>query len=238
MFMKPIAYSFPLVIVISLGALGVVYSNGASTTNHTNEVVDVRKNIQASPTLQTEAYQGALRKALQLLTIPEGYALTSVQSHTQNAEDVWVFRYEKESGENNGLGGEHYSFTVTQEHHKLLGFTWMDRRWADGEPVTKERAKEAAREFLDQVEPGLFAQLENLWIDLHDETITVHNNGVKEAVTVSGMKYKCYLKEQDEYAWVIVGSSGEVITFEQGIKWDNGRLTEKWLHDSWLQAKQ
>lgn len=30
----------------------------------------------------------------------------------------------------------------------------------------------------------------------------------------------------------------KIMTFEQGIKWEGGRITEKWLHDSWLLEHQ
>lgn len=85
----------------------------------------------------------------------------------------------------------------------------------------------------------MFEKLENLWIDRHDEIITLKDEKNNESVniTISGMKYKCYLKDKDNYAWIIVGPDGKVITFEQGIIWDNGRVTEKWLHDSWLKNK-
>lgn len=176
-------------------------------------------------------------RALQPLTIPDGYVLKNIQSQTQNGEDVQWFRYEKASGENNGVGGEHFSFVVTKNSNILLGFTWMDKSLVEGELPTKEATKEVAKEFLDTVEPGLFAKLDNLWIDKHDESITIKNDAEQENVTISGMKYKCYLKENDDYAWVIVGRNGKVITFEQGIKWINGRVTEKWLHDSWINNK-
>ncbi|MED1105005.1 hypothetical protein [Bacillus paramycoides] len=99
-----------------------------------------------------------------------------------------------------------------------------------GELPTQKRTEEIAHLFLEKVEPGLFHCLENLWIRPHDESVII--NGKQTIVT--GMKYKCYLPDKDSYAWVIVGSNDQVITFEQGIKWENGRLTEKWLHDSWF----
>lgn len=48
------------------------------------------------------------------------------------------------------------------------------------------------------------------------------------------MKYKCFNRDEDNYTWIIVGPCGQVIAFEQGIIWNNGRVTEKWLHDSWV----
>jgi len=52
------------------------------------------------------------------------------------------------------------------------------------------------------------------------------------------MKYKCYVPENDSWTWVIVGPDGNIMAFEQDIKWKGGRITEKWLHDSWLLEHQ
>ncbi|MCM3766328.1 hypothetical protein [Neobacillus niacini] len=175
--------------------------------------------------------QPPLEAALQVLSIPEGYEVKEIRSGKHNEVDVWIFRYEKSTGENNGLGGEHYSFTVDRVSHKILGVTWIDQRFASGQQLPSERRTEQlAQFFLNLTEPELFERLENHWIRPHDEIITV--NG--EKVTITGMKYKCYLPDEGTWAWVIVGPDEHIITFEQGIKWENGRVTEKWLHDNWL----
>ncbi|MGS2779858.1 hypothetical protein ACVBAX_21175 [Robertmurraya sp. GLU-23] len=80
-----------------------------------------------------EYQQEALNHALTKLTIPEGYEGKSVRSVKQDKVDVWVFRYEKANGENNGLGGEQYSFTVTQDKYKVVGVMWMDQRFEKGQ---------------------------------------------------------------------------------------------------------
>ncbi|ASJ57609.1 hypothetical protein BP422_19450 [Brevibacillus formosus] len=187
------------------------------------------------PEVKEQDYSKALQSALQLLRVPEGYQLKSAQEHKQNQNVVWVFRYEKISGDNNGLGGEHFSFVVEKNTYKILGVTWMDQRLAAGELPSKEETKAFAKTFLSKAQPGLFEKLENLWIDNHDETIVVTKGDKRETVTISGMKYKCYLPEENNYVWVIVGPGGQIITFEQGIIWSNGRVTEKWLHDSWVE---
>ncbi|WAA09868.1 hypothetical protein OE104_00345 [Fervidibacillus albus] len=157
--------------------------------------------------------------------------MKNVFSGKQNEAEVWIFRFEKANGENNGLGGEHYSFTVNKESDKILGFTWMDKRFESGQELpTKKQTEEIAKSFLNRIEPGLFDRLENLWIRPHDELITVDG----QQMTITGMKYKCYLPDEDTYAWLIIGPDKKIITFEQGIKWESGRITEKWLHDSWL----
>lgn len=184
---------------------------------------------------EEKAYQIVLNKALGVIDIPEGYQFKEVRSGKQNEVEVMVFRYEKSDLLNNGLEGEHYSFTIEQESHKIVGITWMDQRFASNQQLPSEkRTEELVKEFLNNIQSGLFDQLENHWIRPHDEVITV-NNG---ALTVTGMKYKCYVQESDSWAWVIVGPDEKIMTFEQNIKWVGGRITEKWLHDSWLLEHQ
>lgn len=176
-------------------------------------------------------YQNALNQVLKTISIPEGYAFKNVESREQNDHHVWIFRYEKSNKENNGLGGEHYSFTIDKDSYEILGITWMDQNFTSGKQLpSKERTEEIVKSFLNSVQPGLFERLDNHWIRPHDEVISI--NGRK--VTITGMKYKCYLPEDDTWAWVIVAPNEDIITFEQGIKWEKGRVTEKWLHDNWL----
>jgi hypothetical protein len=207
-----------------------VYVENFQQKEQVNEVNNMRK-VKQNGSVTEQDYQPVLNVALKLLEIPEGYELNSVFGRKQNESDVWVFRYERLNGENNGLNGEHYSFTVDNESHEILGVTWMDQRFASGQQLPSEKlTKELAQTFLNRTQPGLFDRLENHWIRPHDELITA--NGKK--VIVTGMKYKCYLPEEDTWAWVIVGPEEKIITFEQRIKWEGGRLTEKWLHDIWL----
>jgi hypothetical protein len=49
----------------------------------------------------------------------------------------------------------------------------MDKSLAIGQLPSKEETRNAARQFLHKVEPGLFKKLSNLWIDKHDEIIQV-----------------------------------------------------------------
>src|SRR3954451_22173861 len=93
--------------------------------------------------------QEALNHVLKKLSIPEGYDWKEVRSGKQDGVDVWVFRYEKSNGENNGLKGEHYSFTVTQDTYKILGVMWMDQRFEKGQPLpSHEKTREIVKGFL------------------------------------------------------------------------------------------
>ncbi|WMJ77107.1 MULTISPECIES: hypothetical protein [unclassified Sedimentibacter] len=161
--------------------------------------------------------------------MPENYTLTQVREGVQDGENVFVFRYTK--SDNTELLGEHFSFTVMEKNNRLLGVTWMDKQFEKGTKLpSKEETTKIAKEYLAKVEPDLWGKLKNLWIDLHDETIIVDGKNV----IVTGMKYKCFIPTEDTYAWVIVGLDGKVITFERGIVWQGGRVSEKWLHDAWL----
>ncbi len=180
----------------------------------------------------TSEQQLALDHTLKMINIPEEYHFSQIMEGKQNGLHVLIFRYTKDT--NHPIGGEHYSFTITVDTHQLLGTTWMDKRFKKNSVLpSKERTKEIAKEYLAKVEPTLFAKLNNLWIEAHDEIIIANN----EEVIITGMKYKCFIPEEDTYAWVIVGSDENVITFERGIIWQDGRVTEKWLHDSWLRGQ-
>ncbi|WP_374966544.1 hypothetical protein [Lysinibacillus sp. RS5] len=221
-----------LVTSVAIAAITVIVVTFAINQKSNYEV---KKMQQHELKNEEETYQIALDKALEVIDIPEGYHFKEVRSGKQNDVDVFVFRYEKENLDNNGLGGEHYSFTVEQESHKIIGITWMDQRFASNQQLPSEkRTEEIVQVFLNKVQSGLFDQLENQWIRPHDEDIKVN----KEALTLTGMKYKCYVPENDSWAWVIVGPDGNIMAFEQDIKWKGGRITEKWLHDSWLLEHQ
>lgn len=214
------------------------YQNRYEVNNSMNQDVIRHITPENKENQPKQAYSDSLQKALAVVSIPEDYTLQHVHSQKQNQHDVWVFRYEKADGENNGLGGEHFSFVTDQTSHRLLGVTWMDDRLSTGELPNKEQTQLIARAFLDRVEPGLFPKLENLWIDKHTEVITVQGQTGAKEVTITGIKYKCYRKDTDDYTWVIVGPGGTIIAFEQGIVWQGGRVTEKWLHDTWLKEQQ
>lgn len=168
----------------------------------------------------------------QKVNIPTGYNLEAMQKVSVDGISAILFRYTK--GVNNKINGEHFSFVVTQNKpYKILGFTSMDTKYIDKKQLSKKETEDIAKQFLKAIDPHLANELSNIWIDRHDEEITIGG----EKKTVSGMKYKCYNKSQNNYAWVIVGHDGSIETFERDIIWSNGmqkRVTEKWLHDSWL----
>lgn len=80
------------------------------------------KNLCEQSTPLVDEASEALTAALEALTIPKGYVFKSLQIEVQNSKDTWVFRYEKTSFENNGFGGEHFSFVLDKVNRRILGF--------------------------------------------------------------------------------------------------------------------
>ncbi|MCQ9617426.1 hypothetical protein L1889_12610 [Paenalcaligenes niemegkensis] len=177
--------------------------------------------------------QKALDQALTKLSIPEGYVLKDTTEVKQDSVNAWVFRYEKSSGENNGMGGEHYSFTVTQDTHKILGMIWLSQDFEKGQPLlSHEETTNIVKAFLQKVEPGLFERSENRWIRPEDFSIRVSGKDT----TLTGVRYKLYVPTEGKWGWVIVAPDGNVMTFEQDMIWMGGRISEMWLHDHWVSS--
>lgn len=179
----------------------------------------------------------ARREALDRLEVSAGYSPRGVAWREHDGRQVWHFRYEKASAENCGLGGEHFSFTVDVLSGEILGVTWMDGRFSAQRVPSEEEAHAEARRFLCRAAPGLKDEVSVLWVDRHDETITVSG----EQTPVCGTKVKMRRGSEGDYAWVIVGrateGSPEVVTFERDIVWDSKkghRATQFWLCDEYL----
>ena len=181
-----------------------------------------------------EQFTPYLRDLEQLISIPVEYELQEVQTDIQqNNEAVIRFRYGLISKEV-ALDAEHYSAVVRVADKKLLGLMAIRREAIVSNPdalPTVEEATDITKAFLENLEPGYFEKLENLWIDRHDEPLYI--DGVEQIV--SGMKYKCYVPSERGYAWVVIDKNREIMIFERGVHWENnGRTTEKWLYDEYL----
>jgi len=166
------------------------------------------------------------------INIPDEFQFHSVSQVKSNNISAYLFRYQKNKNET--LNGEHFSFLISKNERQILGFTNMSKKYSDTNLLSKNDTEVIAKKFLAKVDKPLSEELRNLWINRHDEKIL---DDVSKATTIVGMKYKCYLSAQDDYAWVIVGYDGTVITYERNIKWnieESYRVTEKWLHDDWV----
>lgn len=167
--------------------------------------------------------------------IPKEYHFHSVKKVKIDNNFAYLFRYQKNIDDK--LNEEHFSFIISEKEKQILGFTNMNKKYINQNMLSKSKTEEIARGFLNKIDALLSKSLKNLWIEKHDEEIIIG----KEKMIVSGMKYKCFNASSNDYAWVIVGFDGSIITFERNIIWDNRaqkRVTEKWLHDNWLKNQQ
>lgn len=188
-------------------------------------------DIKSVSLAETQTYLTEFEK---VHDIPNDYHFHSVNKVNVDDITAYLFRFEKQ--ENKNIGGEYFSFLISEDK-EILGFTNMDKKYATAKMLSKSETQRIAKEFLLKTDKLLATDLKNLWIEKHDEEILI--NGQK--MILSGMKYKCYRSSQKDYAWVIVGFDGSIMTFERNIRWNtiaHKRITEKWLHDSWLKEHQ
>ncbi|GAB5565206.1 MAG: hypothetical protein Wins2KO_22690 [Winogradskyella sp.] len=165
--------------------------------------------------------------------IPNEFHFHSVQKVQIDSILAYLFRYQK--NDNDELRGQHFSFIVSENEKKILGFTNMDIKYSNCKMISKAETEIIARDFLLKMDAKLFESLENLWIAPHNEELILNN----DKTAICGMKYKCFSSSNNDYAWVIVGFNGEIITYERDIKWNSEekkRITHKWLHDNWVNS--
>lgn len=170
---------------------------------------------------------------------PEKYKQVSTRDVTVDGERATLTRFERQDGRNAGLGGEHYSIVVN-EAGVLKGFAHMDLAYTSNTLPSRERTRDIAMDFLKEFAPDLLPRMAISWIEPHDEPLRVVREGRPELITVTGMKVKMRNTEDGRWFWVIVGANEQVMVFERDIVWitmPGRRQTEKWLHDSWLAAR-
>lgn len=177
------------------------------------------------------------------LAEPEGYTERLRMSVTVDGKNAVLTRFEKQSGENSGLYGEHIS-TVTTVDGQLQGFVRMDLKNVVADPAVlpkPERAEAIANAYLTEVAPDLLQDRRVLWVDAHEETLRIRRGTDDyQEIKVQGMKVKSRNTRTGLYFWVIVGADEQVMVFERDIRWitfPGKRGTEKWLHDAWLAKK-
>ncbi|MDO5616991.1 MAG: hypothetical protein Q4G16_12415 [Cruoricaptor ignavus] len=208
-----------ILILSALLISTTVFVMATKANPQTTEINPISEN-------DTQTY---LKEFEKVITIPEDYKFHSVEKVKANKIPAYLFRFEKQ--ENKGWEGEHFSFIIS-ENKEILGYTNMDKKYANTKILSKTETENIAKKFLSKIDQNLADNLKNLWIERHDEEIII--NGKK--TILAGMKYKCYRSSEDDYTWVIVGFDGSIITFERNIKWNDfaqKRITEKWLHDNY-----
>lgn len=208
------------------------------TTISTTQIMKVKDGNLKFKALEQVSYSDAkpyLEAFQKAIEIPCGYIFRSAYKVKADNVKAYLFRFEK--SDNKVISGEHYSFVISEKDKQILGFSNMDKKYSNVKMLSKSETEKIAKDFLLKLDNSLANELKNLWIERHDEEIMI--NG--KTTVITGMKYKCYRASQNDYAWVIIGSDGSIITFERNIKWNNNehkRITEKWLHDSWLAEKK
>jgi hypothetical protein len=227
----------PGIAVVALTAAGAAFAANAAGDDRPTPAVE---HVTVSPSWKDEPMpQTAVTDAHRLeadalsgtgLEIPADWDIVDVREERHDDRRVTVIRHQP--GEHL-LGAEHAS-VVIDEHGTILGFTRLQAGEHDG-LLDDGEAESIALAFVERVAPDFADGAEVAWVDRHDEIVT-DASGAEQ--TVSGMKVKMH-HENGLYGWVIVGSDGQVITFERDITWDSGegrRGTQMWLHDSWIAA--
>ncbi|HLX53991.1 MAG TPA: hypothetical protein VKR58_08615 [Aquella sp.] len=171
---------------------------------------------------------------------------------------IWVRLKLKDNHDQ--LNGPHISLIYEESSECLLAYTRFNNS-NNSDLSTHQIALDSSIHFLKQLAPDLIKSdtpipqlnaidtgermvfkpelpidnVELQWIGVHDETFDSHG----EFVIVSGLKVKMYIPNTGLWAWVIVDTTGRIITFERNICWDFTKMqrqTQMWLHDKWLIA--
>lgn len=105
--------------------------------------------------------------------------------------------------------------------------SWLLPKYTDtGKQLEKNEAQSIATSFLKEYAPDLIGKCKILWMDRHEEVISVSGTKMK----VAGMKVKCRNLDDSLYFWIVIAPDKSVMIFEHDIEWDfikAGRQTEK-----------
>lgn len=171
--------------------------------------------------------------------IPEGFREVSAHQVIVDKNLAILLRYAP-IDQHPSLGGEHASFIIGS-NGVLKGFTRMVADYGVAENLPdKATAQSIALDFLTKTAPELLAHMSILWIARHDETVSISDEkNIQQKHIVSGIKIKALDQATGLYFWAIVGCGENIVTFERDIHWitfPGRRKTERWLHDTWLNA--
>ncbi len=164
--------------------------------------------------------------------LEKGFMYEHTYSGKWNEKEIVLRRFTRTNELN--FGGEHISFVYDRDKN-LIAFTKILAKYEKKEKtsLSKEEAKKIALDFLDKYSPNLLKNYKILWIKPHDEVLRTN----EKAITISGLKVKCQNLSDKKYFWLIVADNKEIITYESRVIWNflkAKRMTQKWLHDSWL----
>jgi hypothetical protein len=183
---------------------------------------------------------------LGLVDIPEGYELRSHRTVIQDGRVLELLRFERASGINNGLGGEHFSAVVDLQERRLDGVMHVDKAFFDEAVPNEEEAREFAFKFLERSSPDLHKRAEVRWVKPlriqsvdppHDVAFPFHDAEAQQDKLVLGTRVKLFDPETSGFGWVISAKGGRLVAFERDVGWNRRRMcrtTEQWLHDPWV----
>lgn len=200
--------------------------------------------IDGNPELEKRR-DAALSFLRGVVSIPADHSLTSTWLRKHDDLVVFIFRFEKKSGECNGVGGEYFAASVDMDATRVMGFMHVDRSQTGPGLPSEEDAKTRAYEVLPALAPDLADRLTLKWIlplnevpqsPPRDTPFTMtDDNGVKHAVTAVRVKF--HDATTNRWAWILVGRGGELVGFEREIVWNTvfvRRSTEAWLLDEFV----
>lgn len=199
-------------------------------------------NQISSKDLSTRAFE-LLRSRVD---VPGGYGFKHHRHVIQDGREVELIRFEKTSGVNNGLGGEHFSAVIDLVDSRIDGIIHIDKDYADEDVPTEEAAQDFTFSFLNRAAPELAERAEILWIKPtrfvpidppHDTPFpfTDQQSGTNKLVV--GMRVKLLDPKTNGFSWVISAKGNRLVAFERDIGWNRFRklrTTEQWLHDPWV----
>ncbi len=183
-----------------------------------------------------------LNKAKKAVSIPNEFKLVEHELVKHDKIPIYRLRFVKNIT-HNIYGAEHFSITMDAKNYRLMGLMFLDKSLISDKYVNEEQAKSIAFQFIEKHAPDLIDTVEVRWVR-PTRTVALHpphDEGfkLKDGSAITGMRVKIWVNSTQTYAWVIIGASGDVISFERDIVWDSKnmcRSTEKWLHDDWIQS--
>jgi hypothetical protein len=189
-------------------------------------------------------------RAIELLCsrvdVPNGYEFKHHRHVIQDGREVELIRFEKTSGVNNGLRGEHFSAMVDLVDDRIDGIIHIDKDFVDEDVPTEQDAQKFAFSFLNKVAPDFAERAEVRWIKPtrfisvdppHDTPFPFIDQKSGATKLVVGMRVKLFDPETSRFGWVISAKGDRLVAFERDIGWNRFRkvrTTEQWLHDPWV----
>jgi hypothetical protein len=190
--------------------------------------------------------EAPIQLMMKLVDVPAGYVFQNHRTVIQDGRVLELLRFERETGVNNGRGGEHFSALVDLQDQRLDGAMHVDNSFCNDDLPTEDEARDFAFRFLGRAAPDLGNRAEVRWIKPlrrepidppHDTAFAFSDAMSNEKRVILGMRVKLFDPETNGFGWVISAKGGRLVAFERDIGWNRRRqcrTTEQWLHDPWV----